>query len=291
MRCFNSQTRCWPMIKNRALLGGLGMGLVLCFVVLTADALSAQQNFSHKKKSSPVIKNLSGGNFEVGENLIFDVSWFGINVGFGSLEVKEKVRINGRDAFHVVAVAKTNDFLSKIYPIHDEVHSYIDVEKMYSLEFRKTLREGGYRADEKMVYDHERLMAHYESLKNKTKKEIEIPSGVQDFLSAFFWFRRQPIEIGKSVRTLVNSEEKNWDLEIKALKIEVKELRGGKVIPAVLVEPKSHLKGILYDRGRVWVHFSADEKRIPIWIKIQTPFGPVSGVLKTEGLPFIDTHS
>lgn len=220
--------------------------------------------------------------FTVGESLFFDVSWMGIPIGYGSLEVKEKVKIRGREAFHIIAIARTNEFLSRLYPVYDEIHSWIDCEKFYSLEFSKDLKEGRYRADEKIIYDHGAKKAFYESFRNHSKKEINIPSGVQDFVSAFYWFRLQPLQVGRDLHTLVNSEAENWDLEIRPIKTAIKEFRGGQVMTTVLVEPRTKLKGILYDRGQAWVYFTTDSRRLPIWIVLQTPFGPVVGVLRMK---------
>ena len=209
----------------------------------------------------------------------------GIPIGYGSLEVKEKVKVRGRDAFHVIAIARTNEFLSHLYPVYDEIHSWIDCEKFYSLEFRKDLKEGRYRADEKIVYDHEAKKAFYESFRNHSKKEIAIPPGAHDFISAFFWFRLQPLKVGQNLHTLVNSEAENWDLEIRPTKTAIKEFRGGQVMNTVLVEPRTKLKGILYDRGQAWVYFTIDSRRLPVWIALQTPFGPVTGVLRMNSAP------
>ena len=220
--------------------------------------------------------------FEIGKPLIFDVSWMGCPVGTGTLQVKEKVRIRGRDAFHVIAIAETNHFLSHLYPVHDEIHSFIDSREFYSLEFRKTLMEGRYRADEVIRYDPDQKKGFYESLRNQTKKEITIPPKVHDLISAFFWFRLQPWAPGKSFHTVVNSEEENWDLDIDVLKRETKELRGSPVIETVQVEPRTRLKGVFYNRGRVWVNFSVGPKRLPVWIRLQTPFGPMVGVLRAK---------
>jgi len=241
------------------------------------------QNFGVKiRQPVPIEEPLPA--LAVGERLTFDVFWMGIPVGIGTLEVKEKVDVRGRQAFHVVATAKTNDFLSAIYPVEDQVHSFIDAERFCSLEFRKTLKEGRYRADESIVYDYAAKKGFYESLHNNSKKEFDIGDCAHDILSVFYWFRLQPgVEVGKSLRSAVNSEEKNWDLEFKVLKRETKELRGGVVIETLQVEPKTRYKGILYDRGRAWVYFSVDKARQPVWITIKTPFGPVAGVLNTKG--------
>lgn len=255
--------------------------LLLIFILIWVVPLHAgSKNFSSKKSRTIVSIEMPLKVLAVGERLVFDVSWMGVPVGVGMLEVKEMVTISGRRAYHVIAVAKTHDFLSRIYPIHDEVHSFIDAEKFYSLEFRKEIREGRYRADEKMTYDYKKGKIFYESLRNKSKKEFELSSEVQDFLSAFYWFRVQPVAVGKSLHTTVNSEAENWDLELNVLRREVKEFRDGRTIPTILVEPKTRLKGMLYQRGRVWVYFSADQTRLPVWVTLRTPFGPVSGVLR-----------
>jgi len=257
--------------------------LVLLFILILVLAIplrAGSKNFSPKKTKVIVSLEAPLKVLTVGERLVFDVSWMGVPVGVGTLEVREIVTIDGRRAYHVVAIAKTNDFLSRLYPIHDEVHSFIDAEKFYSLEFSKVIQEGRYRADEKMIYDYKKGKIFYESLWNKSKKEFELFSEVQDFLSAFYWFRVQPVVVGKSLHTVVNSEAENWDLELNVLRHEIKEFRDGRVLQTILVEPKTRLKGMLYQRDRVWVYFSADQKRLPVWVTLRTPFGPVSGVLR-----------
>ncbi len=253
------------------------------FFIFSGLFLGASSNFSSKNTNKePVVLEKPLDVITVGERFTFEVFWMGIPVGLGTLEVKEKVKKYGRDAYHVIAVARTNDFLSKLYPIYDEVHSYIDAERFCSLEFEKNVREGRYRANEKVVYDYEKRVGVYESLLNHSKKEIEIPGLVHDAVSAFYWFRLQNVGVGKSLRTVVNSREKNWDLEIQVLSSHRKELRGRGVFPTILVEPKTLYRDVLYDRGRAWVYFTTDKQRVPLWVTIKTPFGPVHGVLKTE---------
>ena len=253
-------------------------------LALTAsmNAGAATQNFSaqgSKRQTAPVIE-APAKTLTVGERIVLEVSWFGIPIGTGTLEITEKVNRGGRQAFHVVALAETNEFLSKIYPIRDRAETYIDTENFSSLEFKKTLSEGRYRADEHIVFDAERKKGYWESVKNGTKKTVDIPGPVHDFLSAFFWFRLQPITVGKPVRTVINAEERNWDLEIDVQKLEKKEFRNREPLWTVRVEPKSRLKGMLYDRGQSWVYFTVDARRVPVWVTLKTPFGPVNAVLK-----------
>ncbi len=254
--------------------------MVAALFLLSVDLAAASNDFfsQRNKNSLPIEAPLK--SLTLGEKLSYEVFWMGVPVGFGSLEVQEKTNVHGRPAFHVVAIARTNDFLSKIYPIHDEVHSIIDADRFCSLEFRKVVSEGRYRADERVVYDYGKQKAFYESFKNKSKKEFEIAAPVQDFLSAFYWFRLQPITAGQSVHTLVNDEKDNWDLEIRYLGRGTRAFRKKGEVETFVVEPRTHLKGMLYDRGRAWVYFSVDSKRIPVWFRVSTPFGPVVAVLQ-----------
>ncbi|MBI2095486.1 MAG: DUF3108 domain-containing protein [Candidatus Omnitrophica bacterium] len=218
----------------------------------------------------------------VGERLVYDVFWMGIPVGIGTLEVKEKTTVDGRRVFHLEATARTGAFLSKLYPVEDQVRSLVDAEKFYSIEFRKTLREGRYRADERVRYDYAARKGYYESFWNKSKKEIPLGPGgyVRDILGVFYWFRLQKAEVGRSIKTVVNSEEKNWDVELRVLSRQTKEIKGRGAFDTILVEPKTRLKGVLYRRGRALVYFTTDPRRLPVWITLKTPFGPVVGVLR-----------
>lgn len=217
--------------------------------------------------------------FPSGEKMAFDVSWMGIPVGVGTLEITRIKTTEGRDAYHVVAVAKTNEVLSKLYPVEDRVTSTFDAADFRSLVFRKTLSEGGYRADEETTFDAPPGKARYKSLRNGSEKEFDAVPGSLDIVSAFYAFRMRPAKPGSSEHFKVSSEEKDYDVEIAVLKTERKEMFG-RVIDTIMTEPKTRLKGVLYRRGRVWIHFTADERRIPLLIQFKTPFGPIIGVLR-----------
>jgi len=253
----------------------------LLLLIFCTTSLYAANNFSAKntRKSASKPFVTPEQDIPIGEHLIYDVSWMGVPVGTGELRV-EKTKLHGRDCYHVTAIAETNEFLSKIYPVHDEVHSWIDGETLQSLQFQKKVSEGFYRANEIVRYDAEKKKGFYESLKNGTKKEFDVSVPIHDILSAFYWVRRQPLVIGKPFKTMVNSDEKDWDLEMDVLRHEAQELRGQGVFDAVLIEPKTRLKGILEKRGRVWIHLNNDKLRVPILIIFKTPFGLVTGVIK-----------
>src|SRR3989338_5344546 len=120
------------MFKSRRGRGGFSrigkdaarpLTLGLLTIIFFCQNSFANTNFSNKHRAREIKIDEPAQTLTVGERLVFNVSWMGIPVGIGTLEVNEEVEKAGRRAFHVIAIAETNDFLSKIYPVHDEVHS------------------------------------------------------------------------------------------------------------------------------------------------------------------------
>jgi len=221
----------------------------------------------------------------VGERLSFHGRWFGIPVGSGWIKVKEIVTLNGRRAYSIEAQGHSNEFLSTFYPIHDVIRSYLDVETLKPLQFEKIQREGHYRAEEIVTFDYDRLIASYRSLLNQSTKEIPIPPNVHDIVSAFYSLRTKPIDPTRPVDLDIYSDEKIYRAQLKPIKTLWLELLWRGTFPCLMVEPVATFKGILVRRGRMWIYVSVDESRIPLFVKISTPWGPITGVIDSESLP------
>ncbi len=220
-------------------------------------------------------------NLRLGEKLTYNIRWFGIPVGTAVFWVCEKIELNGRQVYHVISTAKSNLFASTLYRVNDEMHTYLDCENLYSLKYEKHLREGSYIADEVVEYDQVNHQASYKSQRksknNKvTSKDITvpIPEAVQDPFSCLYYFRTidaDKIKAGQSVFIKVNTEEKNWDLEMAILETKRMELLNMGVFDAFLVEPKTKFQGIFVRKGRMWIWVSADERRLPLILKTKVP--------------------
>ena len=215
----------------------------------------------------------------LGERLSFHGRWLGIPVGRGWIEVKEIVSLNGRQAYHIEARGHSNDILSTFYPIRDELHSYLDCETLQPLRFEKYQREGRYRADELVTFDYAASTATYRSLLNQSVKEIRLTSDVQDLISALYWFRRQPLQPHTTVSLNLYSDEKLYHTDIQIGEFLMLELLKRGTFPCLVVEPKASFKGLLVKRGRLWAYVTLDERRLPLLVKITTPWGPMSVVL------------
>lgn len=220
----------------------------------------------------------------LGERLSFRGYWLGIPVGHGWLEVKEIVEVAGRRAYRIEAEGHTNEVLSKLYPIHDTFQSYLDVETFQPLRFEKHQREGRYRSDEVVTFDHAARQATYRSLLNQSVKTIELPEAFQDLISAFYWLRAQPLDPNYPLSVNLYTDEKIYPTDLRLEGPQLLELLKRGTFPCMLVEPKASFKGILVKRGRIWAYFTADAHRLPLLAKATTPWGPMSAVLDESSI-------
>ena len=220
----------------------------------------------------------------VGERLAFQGRWMGIPVGHGWIEVKEMTEVNGRRAYHIEIQGHTNDVLSKLYPIHDVIHSYVDEETLKPLKFEKHQREGHYKSDEEVTFDHAARTAHYKSLLNKSEKDIDLPDDFQDLISALYWFRAQPLDPKQPLSVRLYTDEKIYETQITLKPPAILELLKRGTFPCIVVEPKASFKGLLIKRGRIWAYVTADEHRIPLLVRATTPWGAMSAVIDEQSL-------
>ena len=229
----------------------------------------------------------SPGRLVVGERFSFHGRWLGIPVGYGWIEVKEIVDVEGRPAYHIEAHGRSNDVLSTFYPIHDEVHSYLDVDTLKPLRFEKHQREGHYRADEVVTFDYAKGMAMYHSLLNGSTREIPLTPDVQDLVSAFYWLRVNPIPLQPHSSFTLNiyTDEKIYETQIEVKEFSSLELLKRGTFSCVVIEPKASFKGLLVKRGRLWAYVSADEYKVPLLVRATTPWGQMTAVIDEESLP------
>lgn len=220
----------------------------------------------------------------LGERLSFHGYWLGIPVGHGWVQVKERLELDGRPAYHIEAHGSSNDLLSAFYPIHDEVHSYLDAETLQPLRFEKHQREGHYRADEVVVFDQANAVAHFRSLLNGSEKEVPLPPHFQDLVSALYWFRSQPIRPHETLTVDLYTDEKIYQTSIEIKPFLQLELLKRGTFSCVVVEPKASFKGLLVKRGRLWAYLTTDARRLPLLIQATTPWGPMSAVLDQESI-------
>ena len=215
---------------------------------------------------------------QIGEHLEYKITWLKIPVAVGELWVKEKIILNGYEVIHVVGIIETNKVLRKIFPMHDEAHSWIDATTFESVQFEKNVNEIKMKANEKTVFDPTKKKGYLKSLKTGEKKEFNISVPVYDVLSVIYWARRQELEPGKSFNTMLTAIERDWALELKVIGHEKVKFQGKK-IDTLRVEPNTISEG-KPRKGMAYFNVTNDSSRLPVRGVYKAPFGNVVGTLK-----------
>lgn len=226
------------------------------------------------------------------ESLEFSVKWGIVKAGVATLSVTELVRFDDagpfgggppRTAYRVVSTARSKGVAEAVYPVRDRNQSWIDTATLGSLAFFKQLREGTFFRDEWVRYfpDEGRYVLERRNKQGEVaRRQGAIPDRIHDVLSALYYVRTQPLEVGRDIVLDVNSGA-NWPLVVKVLKREKVEVPAGR-FDCFVVEPRMRAEGIFIQKGkRLTVWLTADERRMPVLMEVEVFIGNISARLES----------
>jgi hypothetical protein len=216
--------------------------------------------------------------FPVGEELIYRLYWGVIPVGYSTATTKW-IEEDGRKLISISFRSKSNDVLSKLWPVDDLHETVVDPVTFLPVRFTKRLSEGGYRADEVTVFDHERKVARWMSRKNGNRQDFAIESDTRDVISFMYFMRSKQIEPGSTSQYRVMADDKVYDLHVKAGKVEKFRVSDFGWIPCLELEPEAKFQGIFVRKGRMWLWVSRDSRRLLTKIAASLPIASVKVLL------------
>ncbi len=135
--------------------------------------------------------------FQRGEFLkyrVFYDSWMTswMTSGYGTMRIDpEWGEVSGRQAYHITVEGYSVGLFDLFYKVRDRFESYLDEEAMMSLKFIRYTREGGYKRDDTVFFDHQELKAR------SLRAVKDITPYVQDMVSAFYFVRTWDFEDAK----------------------------------------------------------------------------------------------
>jgi hypothetical protein len=214
------------------------------------------------------------------EKLTYAVKWLGLPVGTITASIKGVETFKDRDAYVLEVMVKTNNFCSAIYKIEDRFVSYMDVREFYTLRHEVYRREGGYKKDAITDFDQDKQKAYFKNFIDGSEKVFDIPPGVQDTLSACYYFMLLPVKLKERIEYAVCNNETNYRLlgVIQSTMLINLPRLGQK--EAFLLQPYAKLKSGNVRKGKVSGYFSCDKRRLPLFVVIKAPvFTKVTAIL------------
>ncbi|MEN9002399.1 MAG: DUF3108 domain-containing protein, partial [Flavobacteriales bacterium] len=169
-----------------------------------------------------------------------------------------------------------------VFKVRDRYESYIDSEGVFPWMFIRRVDEGGYKINQDYIFKQDA-----KKVKTQDKKEYDVPVGIQDMLSSFYYART--LDYTKAKMNEEFSMDMFMDNEIFPFKIKymgtekIKTRKG--TFDCVKLRP-------LMMKGRVWeteesmtIWVTNDKNKIPVLMETKIAVGAVKATLTGwEGL-------
>lgn len=212
--------------------------------------------------------------FKAGESLRFSVQYGIIKAGSAWLEVPEVTEFNGHRVWRLVARAESNGFFSSMYKVRNRIESFWDVDGRFSRRYFEDRREGGYRANDTLVYEPDSSRMRY-----KNGQTYPLPGPVQDALSSFYLTRFKPLPLGGHVVFDYHASRKTTPMDVHVLGRETVKTPAGK-FNCIVIEPHLKAGGIFKNNGRLVIWLTDDARRMPVLMKSKVAIGSIKVVLQ-----------
>jgi len=215
--------------------------------------------------------------FQVGETLIYDVSWLSyVTAGTVTTTVKEKKPSFDSTAYYIVAEGRPSALVSKLYSLYYKMDTLVDVYTLLPQRGSVYSEEGKRHRFKTSRFDHaaHKVFFEYES-SGKVTDTFAVQPYVQDALSAIYVLRAIPLENGARVTMPVTDNGTNYKVQVDAAPADRIKTPMGETAAWKLKLAITDAAGKSQGRNfALWM--SNDARRLPMKLQAELPIGSFS---------------
>lgn len=220
--------------------------------------------------------------FVTGEHLEYRVHYGFINAAEAVVDVSNKLhQINNRPCYRVDVRGRTTGAFDLVTRVRDSWQSYIDTSTILPHEFYMSQREGKFRKDQKVQFDHasDKIL----SKDQDATKEHRAPNNIHDMISGYYYLRTidfARMKAGEVVGVKAFYDNEFYDMRVKYLGRDVVKTKFGQINVFKIV-PMMPTKTDFFEDSesiRIWV--SDDENRVPVKVEVDLSIGSIEMDLK-----------
>ena len=210
--------------------------------------------------------------FKPGERLEMKATVGFIKAAEVELQVNDSIfEVNDRPTYKLDAFARTTGIFDLISSVRDNWGSYYDTAQLIPQRFYRYLKEGRFRKNEILYFDHEADSVIVERLHKETRKlektdYYPIPNNAQDMVSGYYYMRSidfDQLKIGDVVSVPAWYDNEYRPFRIKIAAREVLKTKFGKVRAIVLV-PIIKKDSLFEEDNTLKVWISDDLNKLPL---------------------------
>lgn len=251
--------------KKSSTISPIGRTLVLClcFGLAALMPVSAQQ--------LPYLKEPS---FQAGEELSYRLRYGIISAANGTLSVADsRIKFSSPHSFHLTARGRTSSAFSVFFTVDNLYNSYIDSRTFLPHYYTERIREGSYRREDIVRFDHRNRTVRGE------KGTFQSPSEQTfDLLSAYYFARNldlSGVKEGQSFSLSYFLNDEIATLGIKYIGVETIETTLGK-LECLKFSPEIKPGRIFRKDSALYLWVTNDGNRIPVKAQVEILVGSVT---------------
>ncbi len=210
--------------------------------------------------------------FISGESLVYIVHFGWLNAGTATFLLKDSI-YNNEQTYYAKAKASTIGIADKLFEVRDIYESFFSPDNGLPLMAVRNISEGSYRYYNEVTYYHDE-----NKVVSQKSGEQEVPKGILDMLSAFYFFRKtignEVNKIGDEIIIDTYFADEIFPMKMRYVgdeKIKTKLGKFNSMKFSPVVEP-----GRIFDsEDDVTMWLSKDKNHIPLQVKIDLKIGSV----------------
>jgi hypothetical protein len=176
---------------------------------------------------------------------------------------------------HIVATADSTGPVALLYHVHDRLETFFNPQTNCALILAKHTEEGFRRVETKVHYDYQRKKAVLDErnlrFKSQKHEEVDIPACVTDTVSAAYYVASQLLPAGAKFSFPSNDGGKTSDIEVTIEGREQIKTPAG-TYNTVRLSAEA-LNGPQKGKGKIWVWYTDDDRRIPVQMRARAFWG------------------
>ncbi|KYG75576.1 MULTISPECIES: DUF3108 domain-containing protein [Roseivirga] len=250
---------------------------LLAIFLLTAFGLKAQKY--ELSKEIP---------FQPGEKIELKATVGFIRAAEATFSVSDVIyTINNKPTWKIDINAKTVGVFEFFSSVRDNWGTYYDTTSLVPQQFYRYIKEGRFRKNEILYFDHDKdsvtvAKLHKETMKLESQKDHAIPENVQDMVSGYYYLRSidfDKIKEGELIVINTFFDDKQKPFAVKFMGREVLKTKLGDVNALVLV-PMMKKDSLFEEDNTLKIWLSDDLNKIPLKVQAKIYVGYLNVELK-----------
>lgn len=224
--------------------------------------------------------------FSVGEQVTYSITFFAVEAGRMTMEVRPFKQIQGERTFHFYVTAVSSSVFSLFYSVKDYAESFWSERQKRPYLMKIYGEESKYVREIQASFDWAKKSARYQAKILKVGKDLKHEdmswklnsNDAQDVISALYKLRTYDLKVGETYKMHVAEKGKDIVVSAEVVRKETLKTRVGR-FETLVVKPTFTVDGNWKQVGDVLIWLTDDENKIPIGFEAKVKIGTIKGRL------------